>query len=187
MFILVIPFDRVQFTLIRGANIPGSSAILSFTAADFTVATRHIPSWALLPLWPSHLILSGIIALHSSPVAYWTHFDLGAHLTVSYLFTFSYCSWGSHDKNTGVLWHSLLQWTTFCQNSSLWHIWVAPHSIMAHNFIDLCKAFGHNKAVIHEEGNNLYPLSGYKSWFCHLLATWPWANYLACLCLSFHI
>ena len=30
---------------------------------------------------------------------------------------FSYCLWGSHGKNTEVVCHSLLQWTTFCQNS----------------------------------------------------------------------
>ena len=39
-------------------------------------------------------------------------------------------SWGSPDKNTGVVCHSVLQWTTFCQNSLLWPIhlglpWVA--------------------------------------------------------------
>ncbi|XP_043309817.1 liprin-alpha-1-like isoform X4 [Cervus canadensis] len=27
---------------------------------------------------------------------------------------FSYCSWGSHGKNTEVVCHFLLQWTTFC-------------------------------------------------------------------------
>ena len=34
--------------------------------------------------------------------------------------TFSYCSyssWGSQGKNTEVVCHSLLQWTTFCQTS----------------------------------------------------------------------
>ena len=46
----------------------------------------------------------------------------GAHLPVPYIFAFSYCSWGSHRKNTGVVCHSLLQWITFCQNSSLWPI-----------------------------------------------------------------
>ena len=30
-------------------------------------------------------------------------------------FSFSYCSWGSQGKNTEVVCHSLLQWTTFCQ------------------------------------------------------------------------
>ena len=41
----------------------------------------------------------------------------GVHLSVSYLFTFSYCSWGSQGKNTEVVCHSLLQWITFCQIS----------------------------------------------------------------------
>ena len=39
--------------------------------------------------------------------------------SVSYLFAFSYCSWGSQGKNTEVVYHSLVHWTTFCQNSPL--------------------------------------------------------------------
>ena len=35
------------------------------------------------------------------------------HLPVSYLFSFSYYSWGSHGKNTGVVCRSLLRWTMF--------------------------------------------------------------------------
>ena len=34
-------------------------------------------------------------------------------LSVSYHFAFSYCSWASQGKNTEVICHSLLQWTTF--------------------------------------------------------------------------
>ena len=41
----------------------------------------------------------------------------GVHLPESYLFAFSYCSWGSQGKNTEVVSHSLLQRTMFCQNS----------------------------------------------------------------------
>ena len=41
---------------------------------------------------------------------------------LSYLFAFSYCSWGSQGKNTEVVCHSLLQWTTFCQTSPPWPI-----------------------------------------------------------------
>ena len=41
--------------------------------------------------------------LHSSPVAYWAPNNLGVHLSVSYLFAFSYCSWGSQSKNTEVV------------------------------------------------------------------------------------
>ena len=51
--------------------------------------------------------------LHWSPVAYWAPTDLGS--SVSYHFAFSYYSWGSQGKNTEVVCHSLLQWTTFCQ------------------------------------------------------------------------
>ena len=43
----------------------------------------------------------------------------GVNLSVSYLFAFSYCSWGSQGKNTEVICHSLLQWITFCQTSPL--------------------------------------------------------------------
>ena len=58
--------------------------------------------------------------LHWSPVAYWAPTDLGSFLSVSYYFASSYCSWGSQGKNTEVVCHSLLQWTTFCQISPPW-------------------------------------------------------------------
>ena len=58
--------------------------------------------------------------LHWSPVGYWAPTDLGN--SVSYLFALSYCSWGSQGKNTEVICHSLLQWTTFCQASPPWPI-----------------------------------------------------------------
>ena len=37
-----------------------------------------------------------------------------------YIASLSYCSWGSQGKNTEVVCHSLLQWTTFCQTSPPW-------------------------------------------------------------------
>ena len=58
---------------------------------------------------------------------------------MSYLFTFSYCSWGSPGKNTEVVCHSLLQWTTFCQTSPPWpgHLgW--PHTAWL-SFLELDK------------------------------------------------
>ena len=47
----------------------------------------------------------------------------GVHLSVSCLFAFSCYSWGPQGNNTEVVCHSLLQWTTFCQNSSPQPIW----------------------------------------------------------------
>ena len=91
MATLVISFDHFQFTLIHGPNIPGSYAILFITASDFTSITHHIHNWAFFFFFSllclCLFILSGAI-LHSSPVAYWAPTDLGAHLSVSYLFAF---------------------------------------------------------------------------------------------------
>ena len=55
--------------------------------------------------------------LYCSLVAYWSPTDLGSSSFSSYLFAFSWCSWGSQGKNTEVICHSLLQWITFCQTS----------------------------------------------------------------------
>ena len=84
----------------------------------------------------SVFILSGVISpLISSSIlgTYW-----GVHL--SYLFAFSYCSWGSQGKNTEMVCHPLLQWTTFCQNSPPWTIFWGALQGMAHSFTELDKA-----------------------------------------------
>ena len=60
--------------------------------------------------------------LHWSPVAYGQLPTWGVPLSVSHLFAFSCCSWGSQGKNTEVVYHSFLQWTTFCQNSPPWPV-----------------------------------------------------------------
>ena len=75
--------------------------------------------------------------LHWSPVAYWHLPTWGIHLSVSYLFAFSYCSWGSQGKNTEVVCHSLLQWTTVCQTSPPWPDCLGwPHRVWL-SFIEL--------------------------------------------------
>ena len=53
--------------------------------------------------------------LHWSPVAQWAPTDLGSSSFSILSFWLSYCSWGSQGKNTEAVFHSLLQWTTFCQ------------------------------------------------------------------------
>ena len=115
-------FDHFQFALIHGPDIPVSYAILFFTALDFTFITNHIPNWVLFSLGSiSSFFLE--LFLYSSPIGHIGHLlTWGVHLSVSYLFTFPNCSWGSQGKNTEVVWHSLLQWTTFCQNSPPWPI-----------------------------------------------------------------
>ena len=108
--------------LIHGPNIPGSYAILFFAASDLTFTNRHIHNWALFPLWSSIFILSGAISppFASSILDIDQPGGAGLIFQCHYLFAFSNCSWCSRGKNTGVVCHSLLQWTTFCQNSPPW-------------------------------------------------------------------
>ena len=110
------PLDHFQFALIHGPDIPGSYAILVFTASDLASITSHIHSWLLFLLWLHPFILSRVIFPLISSSILGTYCP-GVPLSVSYHFAFSYCSWGSQGKNTEVACHSLLQWTTFCQAS----------------------------------------------------------------------
>ena len=50
--------DHFKFALIHGPKIPGSYAILLFTAFDFASITSHIHSWVLFLLWFHLFILS---------------------------------------------------------------------------------------------------------------------------------
>ena len=62
MFTLAISFDHFQLDLIHGPNIPGSYAILLFTASNLTSITSHIHNWVLVLLWLHLFILSGVIS-----------------------------------------------------------------------------------------------------------------------------
>ena len=77
---------------------------------------------------------------HRSPVAYWIIPTWRVHLSVSYLFAFLYCSWGSQAKNTEVVCHSLLQWTTFRQTSPPWPAHLEWPQIAWLSFTELDKA-----------------------------------------------
>ena len=52
-------FDHFQFALIHGPNIPGSYAILLFTASDFASITSPIHNWVLFLPWLHPFIPSG--------------------------------------------------------------------------------------------------------------------------------
>ena len=81
--------------------------------------------------------------LHWFPVAYWAPTDLGGSSSVSYLLAFSYCSGGSQGKNTEVVCHSLLQWTTFCQTSPPWPVCLGWPCMAWLSFIELDKTVVH--------------------------------------------
>ena len=68
------------------------------------------------------------------------------HDRVTFTFIFT---WGSQGKNTEVIYHSLLQWTTFSQNSPSWPICLAwSYMAIVHSFIELDKAVFHVVSLI---------------------------------------
>ena len=135
MFNLLL--DHVQFALIHGPDIPGSCAVLFFTASDFTFTTRHIHYWALFPLWPRHFILSG--AISNCPLLFLssildTFWHRGLIFWCYICLPFHTVDWVLLAKNTGVGCHFFLQWTTFYHNSSLWPVhlgWPCMARLMA--------------------------------------------------------
>ena len=106
-------FHHFQLTLINGPNIPGSYAILFFIASGFTFTIRCICYWVSFLFWFHLFIPSGVISPLCS-IAYQTLNDLVFHLSMSYLWAFSYCSLGYQGKNAEVICQSFLQWITFC-------------------------------------------------------------------------
>ena len=134
--LLPSPVWPLPICLIHGPNIPGSYAILLFTASNLGSITSSIHNWVLFLLWLHPFILSGVISpLISSSIlgTYWPGVDIFQSPI------FSYCSWSSQGKNTEVVCHSLLQWSTFCQTSPSWPVHLGwPHKAWL-NFIELDK------------------------------------------------
>ena len=77
--------------------------------SQFTSTTGHCICFGFVSFsfWS---YFSTLLQQHHGHLLTW-----GVHLSVSQLFAFSYCSWGSQGKNTKVVCHSLPQWTTLCQ------------------------------------------------------------------------
>ena len=113
-------------------------------ASDFTFTIKHIHNWVSFPLWPRCFILSGTISncpplFHRSildtfqpegaVLIFWCHIFLPFYTVDRVL----------GGENTGVGCHFLLQWTTFCQNSSLWPICLGWPCMAWLIFIELCK------------------------------------------------
>ena len=81
-FTLAISFDHFHFALIHGPDIPGSYAILLFTASDLASITSHIHNWVFFLLWLHPIILPRVISpLISSSI-------LGTYLPGEFLFQY---------------------------------------------------------------------------------------------------
>ena len=89
---------------------PNPSQHYNLLSLPDTITTRRFHFGSATSFFPE-------LFFCSSPIAYETPTDLRGSFSSSYIFAFSYCSWGSQGKNTEMVFHSLLQWATFCQNS----------------------------------------------------------------------
>ena len=129
-----------NFILIHGPNIPGSYAILFFTALDLTSITSHIHNWALFSLWLSLFILSGAIfstdlRYHIGHLSTWR-----VHFSVISFCLFILLMWFSKQEYWSVLPFPSPVNYVLSELSTMTHpSWVALHS-KAHSFIKLEKA-----------------------------------------------
>ena len=102
MLTLATPVLPLSIYLDSGPNIPGSYAILFFTASDFTSITSCIHSWALFCFDSvSSLFLEQF--LYSSPVVHWAPTDLRSS-------SFSVVSFLPFHTVHGVLKARILKW-----------------------------------------------------------------------------
>ena len=108
-------FDHFQFALIHGPDIPGSYAILDFTASGLASITSPIHNWVLFLLWLHPFILSGVISpLISSSI-------LGPYWPGEFLFQYSIVL--PFNTVHGVLKARILKWFAIPFSSG-------PHSVI---------------------------------------------------------
>ena len=135
----VTELNWAECTLILGPNIPGSYAILLFTALDFTSITSHIHNWVLFLLWLHLFILSGVI----SPL-YWTPIGLecSSFSVLSFCLFIPFMGFSRREYWSGLALpspvdHILSELSTMTRPS-----YVALHG-MAHSFTEIDKAVVH--------------------------------------------
>ena len=168
-----------------------------FTLAIFCLTTSNLP-WFMdlafqVPIQYCSLQHQTLLSLpYTVTTEHWFHFDPafsfflencpllfssnilegpgGLIFLVSYIFAFSYCSWCSHSNNTGVVCHSLLHWTTFCQNSPLWPVHLGwPCATMLIVSLYYGSSFATPRLMIHEEeiqigGCQSWQVGGWNEW-----------------------
>ena len=123
-------------------NVPGPYAILLFTHQTLLSSPDTCTTECHFCFGPASSFFLKLFCL-SSPVAYWTSSYMGGWSFGAITFCILYCSWGFWGKNTEVVCHSLVQWTTFCQTLQHNPLILGPLHGMVHSFLKL------HKAVIH--------------------------------------
>ena len=149
MFTLAIScLTTSNLPFFHGLNIPGSYAILLFTASDLVSITSHIHNWVLFLLCLHPFILSGAISplISSSILGTYQPGEFNFQYPIFCLFIlfmgFSRQKYWSGLPFPSPVDHILSELFTMTRPS-----WVALHG-MAHSFIEI------DKAVVHVETQN---------------------------------
>ena len=132
-----------NFALIHGPNIPGSYAILFFTASDLTSITSHIHNWAFF--FTLDVSLHSFWSYFSTlPVAYWAPTDLGSlsFSVVSFRLFILFMGFSRQEFRSGLPFTSPVEVVLSELSTTTHPSWVAVHG-MAHSFIELDKAVVH--------------------------------------------
>ena len=108
-----------------------------------------------MPILPCYYCFLSLLAILWKSTFKWVYPSFSPLLFASFLFiaickassdshfAFSYCSWDSQCKNTEVVFHSLLQRTTFCQTSPPWSSHLGWPHMACFSFIELYMAVVH--------------------------------------------
>ena len=141
--LLPSPFDHFQFALIHGPDIPGSFAILLFTALHLASITSHIHNWVLF-FFDSIRLFFLELFLHWSPVAYWAPADLesSSFSVLSFGFFILFMGFSRQEYWSGLPFPSPVDHILSDLSTMTLPSWLARHS-MPHSFIELDKAVVH--------------------------------------------
>ena len=140
MSTLTLAISYFQFALIHGPDIPGSYAILLFTASDLASITSHIHNWVLFLLCSiSSFFLE--LFLHWSPVAYLPPTDMGSSSfsILSFCLFILFMGFSRQENWSGLPFPSPMDHVFSELSTMTCPSWVALHG-MAHSFIELDKA-----------------------------------------------
>ena len=122
-------FDHFQFTLIHGHCIPGSHAILLFTASDLASITSKHPQLGILFALAHSFFLE--LFLHWSPVAYWAPTDLGSSSfsILSFCLFILFMGFWRQEYWSGLPFPSPVDHILSDLSSVTCPSWVAPHGM----------------------------------------------------------
>ena len=124
----------------HGPNIPGSYAILLFTASDHASITSHIHNWVLFLLWLHPFIISGVISpLISSSI-------LGTYRPAEFLFQYPIIL-PFHTVH-GVLKARILKWFTIPFSSGLHSVRALHNDLLGWSHMSWLSVTELNKAVV---------------------------------------